>query len=596
MTARVVADGKHLAVDGAPFRVRGATYGSFVARLDGELYPEPTQIKADLTAMAGAGLNTVRTYTLPPPELIEVAGELEMRVLVGLHYRDWREELSPGRGASRRILDAGRRAVDAAMERCAANPAVLAVSVGNEVPADVVRVHGIGAVEEILAKLVDHVHDADAGMLATYSNFPSTEYLQVQGLDLVCFNVFLEQRDALRRYLRHLQVVAHKVPLVISELGLASEIHGQPAQADALRWQLETVDETGCAGATVFAWTDEWGVAGQSVEGWGFGVTDTGRRPKAALDVVSGWACSSLADLREHWPSISVVVCAYNEEGTIDECLRSLQACEYPNLEVIVCDDGSQDATIELIRDFPFWVLDLSHRGLSAARNSGLAAATGEIVAYLDADAACHPDWPYHLALSLEDDNVMATGGPNLPSAEAGLVERAVAASPGGPVHVLISDDRAEHVPGCNMAFRKHALEEIGGFDAVYTSAGDDVDVCWKLIDRGYDIGFAAPAQVRHHRRATVKGYLRQQRGYGRAERMLSGPHRHRFNRLGQARWRGSIYTRHVSLGSLLRPVVYHGWLGSAPSSPWPAVRPRPCWIGPGPRFPWPWPSWSWPP
>ncbi len=567
-SGRVVADGKHLALDGTPFRVRGATYGSFVARLDGEPYPEPTQVKHDLTAMADAGLNTVRTYTLPPPELIDVAGELGMRVLVGLHYRDWREEPVPGRGARRRIRDAGRRAVDAAMERCAGNGTVLAVAVGNEVPADVVRVHGIGAVEATLAEMVRAVHDADGAMLATYCNFPSTEYLEVEGLDLVCFNVFLEQPDALRRYLRHLQVVAHEVPLVVSELGLASEIHGRQAQAEVLRWELEAVEEAGCAGATVFSWTDEWGVAGASVEGWGFGITDADRRPKPALDVVSTWARSDLADLRETWPSFTVVVCAYNEERTIEECLASLRACDYPGLEVVVCDDGSADRTLELTRRHAFRVLDLPHGGLSAARNAGLAAAAGDIVAYLDADAACHPDWPYHLAMSLEDGNVMATGGPNLPALGAGLVERAVAASPGGPVHVLVSDDRAEHVPGCNMAFRKAALAEIGGFDAVYTSAGDDVDVCWKLTDRGYDIGFSPAAQVRHHRRASVTGYLRQQRGYGRAERMLSGPHRHRFNRLGQARWRGFIYTRHASLRGLLRPVVYHGWLGSAPFQP----------------------------
>ena len=518
--------------------------------------------------MADAGLNTVRTYTLPPPELIDVAGELGLRVLVGLNYRDWREEQETGRAGHRRILDAGRRAVDAAMDRCAGTPAVLAVAVGNEVPADVVRVHGIGAVEETLAELVQHIHEADAEMLATYCNFPSTEYLDVAGIDLVCFNVFLEQPDALRRYLRHLQVVAHEVPLVISELGLASEIHSQTAQAELLRWQLEAVDEAGCAGATVFSWTDEWGVAGESVEGWGFGITDADHRPKPALEVVSTWARSTLDNLRDPWPSITVVVCAYNEERTIEECLESLQACTYPDLEVIVCDDGSTDRTLEMSRGYGFRVLALPHGGLSTARNAGLAAATGEIVAYLDADAVCHPEWPYHLALSLEDDNVMATGGPNLPVPGAGLVERAVSASPGGPVHVLVSDDRAEHVPGCNMAFRKHALTEIGGFDAVYTSAGDDVDVCWKLTERSYDIGFAATAQVRHHRRASVKGYLRQQRGYGRAERMLSGPYRHRFNRLGQARWRGFIYTRHVSLRTLLRPVVYHGWLGSAPFQP----------------------------
>ncbi len=118
------------------------------------------------------------------------------------------------------------------------------------------------------------------------------------------------------------------------------------------------------------------------------------------------------------------------------------------------------------------------------------------------------------------DQNVAATGGPNLPSIEAGFVERAVARSPGSPAEVLIAADRAEHVPGCNMAFNTEALKAIGGFDAAYTAAGDDVDVCWKLLDGGAQIAFSPAAQIRHHRRSTVKGYLKQQRGYGRAERM----------------------------------------------------------------------------
>jgi hypothetical protein len=133
---------------------------------------------------------------------------------------------------------------------------------------------------------------------------------------------------------------------------------------------------------------------------------------------------------------------------------------------------------------------------------------------------------------------------------------------------VLTSDDRAEHVPGCNMAFRARDLEAIGGFDPAYTAAGDDVDVCWKLLDRGQEIAFAHAAQVRHHRRATVKGYLRQQRGYGKAEKLLGGAHPERFNGLGQARWRGMIYGGAGILPSVLRPVVYHGYQGAAPFQP----------------------------
>jgi glycosyltransferase involved in cell wall biosynthesis len=352
---------------------------------------------------------------------------------------------------------------------------------------------------------------------------------------------------------------------VLTELGLAAGVHGEEQQADSLAWQLLTVDELGCAGACVFSWTDEWAVADVPVEGWGFGLTDEGRDAKPALDVVRSWASLRLVDLRSMWPRVSVVVCAHNEAATIEECLGSLAASDYPDLEVLLCDDGSTDGTPELAERFPCRIIRLEHGGLSAARNTGIEQATGEIVAFLDADATCHSEWPYHLALSLEGPNVVATGGPNLAVADAPFVERAVAASPGGPVEVLLSHDRAEHVPGCNMAYRKDALEEIGGFDPIYRAAGDDVDVCWKLLERGHEIAFAPAAQVRHHRRGTVRAYLRQQRSYGRAERMLAGRWRHHMNRLGQARWKGSLYGGPHILPTLLRPVVYHGWMGFAP-------------------------------
>src|SRR5262249_5584233 len=160
-------------------------------------------------------------------------------------------------------------------------------------------------------------------------------------------------------------------------------------------------------------WTDEWGVAGEPVEGWGFGITRADRTRKPAFDVVHEWTTTCLADRRAEWPRVSVVVCAYNEERTIGECLSSLERCEYPNLQVVVCDDGSTDGTAAIAESFPFRVLRLSHGGLSRARNAGFRATEGEIVAYLDADAACHPEWLFHVVLSLEDDGVAATGGPN---------------------------------------------------------------------------------------------------------------------------------------------------------------------------------------
>jgi glycosyltransferase involved in cell wall biosynthesis len=539
------------------------TYGGFARRDDGYRFPETEQIGADLALIAATGLNTVRLYDIPPPEMLDMSAAFELRLIVGLGGDDWRMERDVGRAARRRILASGRRSVEKAMSLCAGRGEVMAIAVGNEIPVDLVRLHGAVDVSAVLSELIAEVHSLDPEMMATYVNFPTTEFLDPVGQDLVCFNVFLEDEDTFRRYVRHLQVVSSTRPLLLTEIGLAAEVHGESAQANLLDTQLRVLDEEGVAGATVYGWTDEWAVNDEPVTGWGFGITDAERAPKAALTHVEEWCKRTSIDLNDDWPLVTVVVCAYNEERTLGECLDSIAASTYPNLEVIICDDGSTDRTADIASRYSFKLLQLPHGGLSRARNAGLDAASGEIIAYLDADAACHPEWPFHLVLSIDQD-VAATGGPNLTSTEAGFVERAVARSPGPPAEVLIADDRAEHVPGCNMAFSTEALKAIGGFENAYTAAGDDVDVCWKLLDGGAQIAFSPAAQIRHHRRSTVSGYLKQQRGYGRAERMLSGPHRGRFNRLGQASWEGSIYGGSRVMPSLLRPVVYHGRQGLA--------------------------------
>src|SRR4029079_12198614 len=132
------------------FRVRGVTYGSFAARGDGEQFPAASRVDQDFAAMAAAGLNTVRTYTVPPADVLDAAAEHGLYVLVGIHYHDWRMEPAPSRRAHARVRDRGRRAVETALERCAGRPEVVALSVGNEVPGDVVRVHGIASVEKTL--------------------------------------------------------------------------------------------------------------------------------------------------------------------------------------------------------------------------------------------------------------------------------------------------------------------------------------------------------------------------------------------------------------------------------------------------------------
>src|SRR5207245_2299668 len=93
------------------------------------------------------------------------------------------------------------------------------------------------------------------------------------------------------------------------------------------------------------------------------------------------------------WPRVSVVVCTYNGSRTIRDCLEGLARLDYPNYEVIVVDDGSSDATPAIAAQYACRLIRTENRGLSSARNTGLAAATGDLIAYLDDDAYPDPHW-----------------------------------------------------------------------------------------------------------------------------------------------------------------------------------------------------------
>src|SRR5262249_52116395 len=151
-------------------------------------------------------------------------------------------------------------------------------------------------------------------------------------------------------------------------------------------------------------------------------------------------------------------------------------------------------------------------------------------------------DWLRYLAHTFLTTSHAAVGGPNVPPADSGLVETCVAAAPGGPIHVLVSDTEAEHVPGCNLAIRRSVLEQLGGFDPRFRAAGDDVDICWRIIEAGLTIGYSPGALVWHRRRDSIRAYLRQQRGYGQAEALLERKWPEHYNAGGHRTWAGRIY------------------------------------------------------
>jgi GT2 family glycosyltransferase len=555
---RVSVEGKFLARGSQRLRVCGVTYGPFACGSDDQPFPTPWRVEDDFARMRAAGINAIRTYHVPPDWLLELAAESEIAVYLDvpwpkhLCFLDSLAAQAEARHSVRRAAEHGRR-----------HASILAYSIGNEIPASVVRWHGARRVERFLAELNDVAKQADPSVLTTYANFPPTEYLDLSFLDFATFNVYLHESETFRRYLLRLQNLVGERPLLIGELGMDTLRHGEWQQSRLLCGHAREALMTGLAGLFVFSWTDDWHTGGHQIDDWAFGITRADRSPKASYHALGEIFRLDPPKLLKATPRVSVVVCTYNGGSTLEQCLCSLRMLDYPDYEVIVVDDGSTDDTGEILARFPdMQAVRQSNHGLSFARNVGLRLATGAVVAYTDSDCFADPDWLTLLVEQLEHSGAAAVGGPNL-TPQDGWLAGCVAASPGQPTHVLESDQVAEHVPGCNMAFRREVLESINGFDSQFKKAGDDVDVCWRLQQAGYWISFAPGAVVWHHRRQTVRTYLRQQSGYGEAEALLRFKHPDKFNGRGDGKWRGVMYgdsLRGLRLGA---PMIYQGTFGS---------------------------------
>ena len=573
--------GKFLFVGDQKLYVRGVTYGAFTPDAQGNEYRDLATVERDFARMAANGINAVRIpHTTPPRALLDVALWHGLRVMVGLSAEQYIGYLIDRPGAP--DIEALLRAK---VRGCTGHPALLSYALGNEIPAPMARYLGRGAIQRYLERLYRVVKEEDPDGLVTYVNYPTTEYLQLPFLDVVCFNVYLESQERFEAYLARLQNIAGDRPLVMSELGLDGLRHGDGGQARSLDWQVRTAFAAGCAGVFVFSWTDEWYRHGNDVDDWAFGLTRADRTPKPALEAIREAFADVPFSPHLGWPRISVVVCTHNGSRTIRESLEGLSRLAYPDYEVIVVDDGSTDATAAIARTCECRLIRTENRGLSSARNTGLEAATGEIVAYLDDDAYPDPHWLTYLAASFLSTEHAGIGGPNIAPPGDGPIAECVARSPGGPVHVLVTDREAEHIPGCNMAFRKARLEEIGGFDPRFCTAGDDVDVCWRLQQRGWTLGFSAAAVVWHHRRTSVHAYWKQQIAYGRAEAMLERKWPEKYNGPGHVRWAGRIYGDGLTHALRWRRArVYHGVWGDAPFQS--LYEPAPSLLGWLPQMP----------
>ena len=211
---------------------------------------------------------------------------------------------------------------------------------------------------------------------------------------------------------------------------------------------------------------------------------------------------------------MSVIVACWNSAEVIGECLEHLLAQDYPNYEVIVVDDGSEDDTATVAEGAlgsgkVTVVRSALNRGCPHARNLGLRRAGGEIIAFIDADGFAAPSWLARLVDAFGDDatiggvasTVFLDSNPLVINGAGGIVNRqgwAADLSMGVPYERAELVVEALYPMGCGMAVRRAAVDRVGPFDDRMLNYYDDVDYGIRLWRAGYRVVLAPDAWIDH--------------------------------------------------------------------------------------------------
>jgi cellulose synthase/poly-beta-1,6-N-acetylglucosamine synthase-like glycosyltransferase len=214
-------------------------------------------------------------------------------------------------------------------------------------------------------------------------------------------------------------------------------------------------------------------------------------------------------------PFVSVIVPVRDGESTIADCLDSILATDYPadRREILVIDNGSTDGTAQAIRSRPVTYMREEMRGVSNARNHGIAESRGDILAFVDADCLVEPQWLTELVRPFEDPDVGSVGGDLQHAPPTTAAERQAARMLGNWQRFAFTSNPAYAITA-NAAYRREVLDRIGPFDPHMTRA-QDVELGLRFQERsGLRLAYAERATARHRHRSTQRGFFRQQLGW----------------------------------------------------------------------------------
>jgi len=211
---------------------------------------------------------------------------------------------------------------------------------------------------------------------------------------------------------------------------------------------------------------------------------------------------------------ISVIIPAYNAEKLIRRCLDSLthQSVDSDRYEVIVVDDGSTDATTEIVASHPaVRLLRQANAGPAAARNHGVREARGEIILLTDSDCRLTPTWIEAMTAPFQSDaDVVGVKGRYL-TVQAAPAARFVQLEYEHKYDKLKRHETIDFIDTYSAGFKREVFLEMGGYDEDFPVAcAEDVELSYRMSKRGYRMVYKPEAIVYHMHPETFRDYLKK--------------------------------------------------------------------------------------
>ncbi len=462
------------------------------------------RLARDFALMATHGFNAVRTYTVPPPGLLDAAQAHGLWVLVGIPVgaaRHLSGRSRPGRATIVERVRAGVRA-------CAGHPAVLGYAIGNEIPSPIVRWHGRRRVGSVPAIALRGRQERRPGRARHLRQLPDDRVSRAALPRLRHASTSIWSRTTrLDAYLARLQNIAGDRPLMLAEIGLDSRRNGE-AGAGA-RPGLAAPHRVRRRLRGRLRLRLDRRMASGRLRHRGLGLRP--RRPRRAAQA------GARRRARARSPELPLPAGA-PVAAHLGGRVHLQRGAHHPRLpggaaaastirtsRSIVVDDGSTDDTAAIAREYGVRLIRTPNRGLSSARNTGLAAATGEIVAYIDDDAYPDPALaaPTSRAPFTDHATMPAWAAPTSRRPDDGPIAACVANAPGragprapdrhrGRAHPGLQHGLPARVPGGDRRLRRPVPRRRRRRRRVLAAAGARLDA---RLPRRRD-GLAPPAEL----------------------------------------------------------------------------------------------------